>query len=225
MDQRSSGRLLACLLLASTGWAAEIVVLRNGFTLRAESHEAVGDWIRVVTPGGGWIVVTAKEVRSIKPETPPVADDSAKTRGEPRPAPIRPTDIAGEIERLAAEEGLPGDLVRAVAWAESGFRQEAVSPKGAIGIMQLLPGTAAEVGVDPYEVDDNVRGGTRYLRKMLERFAGDEDQLIKALAAYNAGLSSVAEHNGVPPYPETIEYVTKVIRRFLDLDRSRNGTP
>ena len=90
--------------------------------------------------------------------------------------------------------------------------------------MQLLPGTAAEVGVDPYEVDGNVRGGTRYLKKMLERFAGDEDQLAKALAAYNAGPSRVTEHDGVPPYPETIAFVTRVIRRFLDLDSSRNGT-
>lgn len=178
----------------------------------------------MLIPGGGWIVVSAEEVRYIKPESAPEAEDTARAEGRPRPAPIGPADIAGEIERLAAEEGLPGELVRAVAWAESGFRQEAVSDKGAIGIMQLLPGTAAEVGVNPYEVDGNVRGGTRYLKKMLERFAGDEDQLVKALAAYNAGPSRVAEHGGVPPYPETIDYVTRVIRRFLDLDRSKNGT-
>ena len=224
MQQRDSGRLLACLLLASTGWAAETVVLRNGFTLRAESHETVGDWIRIVTPGGGWIVVSAEEVRDVKPETTPVAEDTAGAEREPRPTPIRPSDIPAEIERLAAEEGLPSELVRAVAWAESGLSQEALSDKGAIGIMQLLPGTAAELGVDPYEVDGNVRGGTRYLKKMLERFAGDEDQLVKALAAYNAGPGRVAEHDGVPPYPETIDYITRVIRRFLDLERSKNTT-
>ena len=178
----------------------------------------------MLTPGGGWIVVAAKEVRYIKPESAPEAEVAAKAEGQPRPAPIGPAEIAGEIERLAAEEGLPGELVRAVAWAESGFRHEAVSGKGAIGIMQLLPETAAEVGVDPHEVEGNVRGGTRYLKQMLERFAGDEDQLVKALAAYNAGPSRVAEHNGVPPYPETIEYVTRVIRRFLALDRSKTRT-
>lgn len=224
MHQRSSGRLLACLLLGSTGWAAETVVLRNGFTLRAESHETIGDRIRMLTPGGGWIVVAAEEVRYIKPESAQEAEETAGAEGQPRPAPIGPVEFAGEIERLAAEEGLPGELVRAVAWAESGFRHEAVSAKGAIGIMQLLPGTAAEVGVDPHEVEGNVRGGTRYLKKMLERFAGDEDQLVKALAAYNAGPNRVAEHDGVPPYPETIEFVTRVIRRFLDLDRSKNRT-
>ena len=209
--------------MASSGWAAETVVLQNGFTLRADSHESLGDRIRVVTSGGGWIVVPAEAVRSIKPETAQPVAGAARPEAQPQTAPIRPTDITSEIERLAAEEGVPAELVRAVMWAESKFRQEAVSSKGAIGLMQLLPGTAADVGVDPYEIEGNVRGGTRYLKQMLERFAGDEDQLVKALAAYNAGPSRVAEHGGVPPYPETIEYVNRVVRRYLDLERSRNG--
>ena len=127
-----------------------------------------------------------------------------------------PADLGQQIERVAREHGLPGDLIRAVVWAESGFREDAMSPAGAVGLMQLMPGTAAELGVDPLDAAENLAGGARYLRRMLERFEGDPDQLVKALAAYNAGPGPVAEHGGLPPYEETIAYVGRVVRRFLD---------
>jgi hypothetical protein len=106
-------------------------------------------------------------------------------------------------------------VIQVRAAAESGFDPRAVSPKGALGLMQLMPGTARELGVsDPFDPAQSVRGGARYLRRLLDRFGG---RLDLALAAYNAGPGAVEEHGGVPPYRETREYVRKVIRIFKKL--------
>jgi soluble lytic murein transglycosylase-like protein len=112
------------------------------------------------------------------------------------------------IEQHAHQHGLSVDLVRAVIQAESGFNPRAVSPKGAMGLMQLMPATARELGVlDPFRPEDNIRGGVLYLARLLARY----DQKVElALAAYNAGPGSVARYNAVPPYRETREYVRKI---------------
>lgn len=113
------------------------------------------------------------------------------------------------ITRHAEEKGLRPDLVRAVVQVESGYNARAVSPKGALGLMQLMPETAAELGVSsPLDPDENIRGGTTYLRQLLDRFNGNEEL---ALAAYNAGPTAVDRYgNKVPPYAETQDYVRKV---------------
>ena len=112
------------------------------------------------------------------------------------------------IELVAAETGLSPSLIKAVALVESGFDPEAVSPKGAQGLMQLMPATAAELGVrNAFDPLENLRAGARYLRSMLDQFDGN---LNLALAAYNAGPSAVRRHGGVPAYRETREYVSKV---------------
>jgi soluble lytic murein transglycosylase-like protein len=113
------------------------------------------------------------------------------------------------IVEHAKAQNLRPDLVRAVVQVESGYNSQAISPKGAMGLMQLMPGTAKQLGVSaPFDPADNIRGGTTYLRQLLERFDGNEEL---ALAAYNAGPLAVDKYgNRVPPYRETRDYVRKV---------------
>jgi soluble lytic murein transglycosylase-like protein len=107
---------------------------------------------------------------------------------------------------------LDPDLVNSVIKAESGFNTRAVSPKGARGLMQLMPGTASQLGVpNAFDPQANVEGGTKYLRELLERYNFD---LVKALAAYNAGPQRVEHFGGVPPYYETRAYVARIVRDF-----------
>jgi soluble lytic murein transglycosylase-like protein len=128
------------------------------------------------------------------------------------------TRFAPEIARAAAATGLPTDLITAVAWTESGFRPDAVSSSGAIGLMQLMPGTADGLGVDPHDPGQNLLGGARYLQAQLDRFGS----LDLALAAYNAGPNAVTRAGGIPPYAETQDYVAKVTAR-LDALRGANA--
>jgi soluble lytic murein transglycosylase len=134
---------------------------------------------------------------------------SARVNAAPRTSRRASPELLGTIERQAKLNRLEPALVLAVIAAESAFDPLARSVKGALGLMQLMPETARELGVaDPFDPDANVAGGTRYLRRMLDRFGGD---FTLALAAYNAGPSAVDRHGGVPPYPETRSYVERVL--------------
>ncbi len=117
-------------------------------------------------------------------------------------------DTNSLIKEAAARYQVDPRLVAAVAQTESGGNQEAVSPAGAVGVMQLMPETAAGLGVNPYEKRQNIEGGAKYLRQMMDTFGGD---VQKAVAAYNAGPQAVKEYNGIPPYRETQDYVNKVL--------------
>lgn len=136
-------------------------------------------------------------------------------RPAPRPSSrltSSPAELEALIERYAGRRELEEKLVRAVIQVESSFDPGAVSRKGAMGLMQLMPETARELAVeDPWDPEQNVRGGTEYLSRMLSRFDGD---LEFALAAYNAGPSAVERYGGVPPYPETRTYVERVMRLY-----------
>lgn len=125
----------------------------------------------------------------------------------PRP-PISGQGFEAMIARAAAEADLDPALVRAVVAVESGFEPNAVSPAGAKGLMQLMDGTARQLGVaDPFDPEQNLRGGTTFLRYLLDRY-GDERL---ALAAYNAGPGAVDRYGGIPPYAETQRYVREVL--------------
>jgi soluble lytic murein transglycosylase-like protein len=115
------------------------------------------------------------------------------------------------IAAAASATGLDARLLEAVARQESGLRNDAVSPAGAVGLMQLMPATARALGVDPRDADQNLLGGARYLGGLIHRYDGD---LTLALAAYNAGPGAVDRHGGVPPYRETQRYVRAVIGRL-----------
>jgi len=115
------------------------------------------------------------------------------------------------LDQAAAQAGLHPVLLEALVWQESRWRPGAVSPKGAIGLTQLMPGTARELGVDPRDPSANLLGGARYLRSLIDHFDGD---LVKALAAYNAGVRRVEQAGGVPPIAETQKYVLAILRRI-----------
>jgi len=132
------------------------------------------------------------------------------------PAP-KSTDPKTLVNEAAVRNSLPPAFVASVAKAESAMKQNAVSPKGAIGVMQLMPSTAKSLNADPHDTEQNIDAGTRLLKELLIKYDGD---VVKALAAYNAGPGAVAKYNGLPPYRETQEYVNKVIR-----DYQKNSEP
>jgi soluble lytic murein transglycosylase-like protein len=139
------------------------------------------------------------------PATPPIRLTSPSF-----PRQIHPV-LAGYLDDAASRHDVDPALVRAVAWEESRFRTDAISPKGAIGLMQLMPSTAAQLRVNPYDPQQNVQGGVAYLRALLTQFKGD---VRLALAAYNAGPAAVNRYGGIPPFRETQNYVKAIAARL-----------
>ncbi len=120
--------------------------------------------------------------------------------------------IENYVQEYSFKYGLDPELVKAVIKVESNYNPKAVSPKGAIGLMQLLPSTAKLMGVeDPYDIEENIYGGCKYLKYLLEEFSGD---LKLALAAYNAGKEVVLKYNGIPPFNETVNYVKNILKIY-----------
>ena len=199
-----------CLLLVSPVFAGEYAVLSSGARLHADRHEADGGHVRLYN-GAGYTelaegLVTRFESDGQIPATP------APTPAVPVPAAAPATVAPLELADAAADKyGLPRALVRSVMAAESGFQPSAVSPKGAIGLMQLMPGTAQTLNADPRDPAQNADAGARYLRDLLQKYDG---RLWHALAAYNAGPGAVDKYHGVPPYRETINYVKRIDTRF-----------
>jgi soluble lytic murein transglycosylase-like protein len=134
------------------------------------------------------------------------------------PVAAPPAEVALAIQDSAARHAVSAPLAEAVAWQESRFHQQAVSPKGAVGVMQLMPGTARSLGVDAADLHANIDGGVTYLSLMLQRFEGD---LPRALAAYNAGPEAVQRYGGVPPYAETKAYVRAILDRLATISAVR----
>ncbi|MGA7380128.1 MAG: lytic transglycosylase domain-containing protein [Terriglobales bacterium] len=197
--------VIACavvVLVASVAaFAADLAILRNGFSIRHERREVMGEVTRLYlnNDGSGYVDVRNEEVDHFERDLTPAQGTTA----------LKLPDVVGSASH---RYHLDPDLVNSVIRAESGFNPKAVSRKGAVGLMQLEPQTAAQLGVtDIFDPSANVDGGTRYLRELLVRYNFD---LIKALAAYNAGPQRVEQYHGVPPYYETQAYVAQVVRDF-----------
>jgi len=196
-------------LLAAQLHAAELANLRNGFSLRHEHHEVSGETTRLymsADPAGGYVDVPTAEIESYEPAPPDLQDAVAAA------APAKNTDLKTIVAAASSQHQIDADFVASVIAAESANNPRAVSPKGAQGLMQLMPATASKLGVkDTFDPADNVDGGVRYLRELLLQYHGD---VAKTLAAYNAGPQRVQQYKGVPPYRETHAYVARIIKDF-----------
>ena len=195
-------------------FALERVTLSNGFSMACDHHVASDGRVRLYTAktGDSYIEVSSTEIAKIEdiPDAPP----SAAT--PPAATSPQATLSSGELHEMLSAVGqdhdLDVDLLASVVKAESGGNVRALSRSGAQGLMQLMPGTAAGLGVkDTYEPHQNVRGGTAYLDQLLQRY---HNNVALALAAYNAGPAAVDRYHGIPPYRETRVYVARVIREF-----------
>lgn len=184
-------------------------MLASGSRLHINGFERVGDNV-LLHMDGGTVTVAAEELIGIEPEevfAPIVAPPAERETGATSLAPY-----AGLIKASAAKYALDPKLLESVMAAESNFNPRAISPKNALGLMQLMPETAVRMAVrNPFDPAQNIEGGARYLRQMLDRFSGN---LVLALAAYNAGPDKVTLYGGVPPYRETMEYIRRVTQRL-----------
>ncbi len=210
-------RALVLFLCALPLPAGEYAVLTNGFRVHADRHERRGSFVRLESERGVTelpvdSIVAFEAEEYVAPQPPPVVPEPPKVE-QSAPVP-RPRTTHELVESAAQKAELPPAIVHAVARAESGYRQNAISPKGAIGVMQLMPGTAKDLNADPYDPEQNTRAGAQYLRDMLVRYDGD---VAKALAAYNAGPGAVDKYGAVPPYRETRAYVNRVIGTYKKL--------
>jgi hypothetical protein len=206
MRARSLAGSLAVALLgiaAAPPAEAAIAVLQNGSTLKVVAWRFDGESVEMRLADGGQVATPASAVRGFVPDELLDEVEQARQSGG---------DVESLLRGAAERHGLDPALVRAVVQVESAFQPAAVSPKGAQGLMQLMPETAAILGVrDPFNARQNIHGGTAHLRAMMERFRHD---VRLAVAAYNAGEKPVAQYRGVPPYPKTREYVTQVMRHY-----------
>jgi len=201
-------------LLAGSALAADDALLRNGFSIRHDHRETLPDGrttrLYITADNKSFVDVPTENIASFEPapaEPAPPPPQAAAVQIAPKDQSI------AEIVRSASDKHLiDEDLIQSVIRAESSFNPKAVSPKGAQGLMQLMPATARNLGVtNAFDSRENVDAGTRYLYELLVKFKFD---LIKALAAYNAGPNRVEQYKGVPPYNETRAYVARIIKDF-----------
>jgi len=208
-----SVKLLLLVVCSASAWAGEYAVLSNGFRIHADSHSVAGEIIHLETNRGvielPASLVTGFEPEDYTPSAPPVPANLAD-------APANPLAQTAQelVTRAALNVGLPPEIVHSIAKAESNYNPGAVSSKGAIGLMQLMPKTAADLDANPYDPAENAGAGARYLRDLLLKYADDPHQVSKAIAAYNAGPAAVDKYNGIPPYPETRTYVYRVLKEY-----------
>jgi soluble lytic murein transglycosylase-like protein len=183
------------------------VFFNTGRTLSVKAHRSEGESLVLTLRSGGEIVCESSIVARIAPDEVPYP--------EPVVEPTAPPDAALEavpygeiIDKVSAQHGVDAKLVRAVIQVESAYQERARSPKGAMGLMQLMPATARQYAIaNPYDPASNIEGGIRHLKSLLNRFTP-----ALALAAYNAGEAAVQRFHGIPPYPETRNYVSRILQ-------------
>ncbi len=202
---------LLLLLCAGVPLRAEYVVLRNGQRLAVNAYERRGETYRLQITGG-FVEVPAREVVTIEPQevfSPAPAASAQK---------IPYHDL---ILATAQKYGVDADLITSVIAVESNFEPRAISRKNARGLMQLLPDTAARLGVkNIFDPQENIAAGTRYLRELLDRYSNN---LVLVLAAYNAGPERVNHFGNVPPFSETRSYVRRIQRSYYERKAQRHG--
>lgn len=215
------------LLLVVGSWfaasAGEYAVLSTGFRIHADSHSAEAGMVSLQTQQGIIEIPAGNIIRFEQEEyapPPPAGAQPPASVAEDVAPKLTPQEL---VTRAADRAGLPAAIVRSVARAESAYKPDAVSPKGAIGLMQLMPATAAELNADPRDPQQNAEAGAMYLRQLLEKYYGDPHQVSKAVAAYNAGPAAVDKYNGVPPYPETLQYVNRVLKQYEKEQKKKPG--
>jgi hypothetical protein len=227
MTNRAGYKLTAVLglvlLCSGAVWAGELAVLRNGFTIRHTRHEQRDDVTRLylTAEANNFVDVPTGDIERFEEvEEPPVVPIEPPATAVMALDAGRPMALDEMVHAASDRNKLDRDLVLSVIRVESGFNPRAISHKGAQGLMQLMPQTAAHLGVaDPLDPSANVEGGTRYLRELLARY---NNNLVIALAAYNAGPESVDQYHGVPPFPETRIYVQRIIHEFNCRKAGRN---
>jgi hypothetical protein len=209
--------LLASVTFALLGSAlpasAEIVFLTSGRTLSVSSHRIDGESIVLTLRSGGEVTCDRTLVEKILPDEVPYEDAKPmaaagdQRKGEMDPGILESTPYGEIIAAVSEAHGVDPMLVRALIQVESGYRPRAKSAKGAMGLMQLMPATAREYKVrNPYEPKANIEAGIKHLKSLIDRLGVE-----LALAAYNAGEGAVKKFNGIPPYRETRNYVSKIL--------------
>jgi hypothetical protein len=213
------------LLLAIPALGTDLAILHNGFSIRHERRETLGSVTRLYLGNGkDYVDIATDQIERFEkdssPSLAPATVPGVVTATVPgvalapktKPQPLKPEELKEVISTISGQHQLDPDFISSVIHAESGFNQRAVSPKGAQGLMQLMPGTASKLGVtNAFDPRANVEGGTRYLSELLELYNFD---VVKALAAYNAGPHRVQQYGGVPPYYETRTYVARIVRDY-----------
>jgi soluble lytic murein transglycosylase-like protein len=205
------------LLAAPANARAELIFFSTGRVMSAKAHRVEGANIVLLPRGGGEITMSASVIARIEPDEVPYPEPEAEVENvaiapaaspEPQVDRTTPTRYDPIIDRVSAEQGVDAKLVRAVIQVESGYQESARSPKGAMGLMQLMPETARHYAVaNPYDPAANIEGGIKYLKSLLDRFP-----VNFALAAYNAGEAAVERFHGIPPYQETQAYVSRILQ-------------
>jgi soluble lytic murein transglycosylase-like protein len=199
-----------CLLGAAAPARAELVFFDTGRSLSVKSHRVDGESLILALRSGGEVTCDRSVITRIEPDEVPYPEPE---EARPKPEVARessgpPVPYSEIIDKFAAEHGVDARLVKAVIQVESAFHERATSRKGAMGLMQLMPETARQYGVtDPYDARANIEAGIKHLKSLLDRFPR-----AIALAAYNAGEKAVQRFGGVPPYAETRDYVSRILK-------------